>query len=124
MALKVHEHLIIRANINKPPTDVNYITKWVSGLVEAINMKILLGPYAVYSDMEGNRGLTVVSVIETSHVALHVWDEDSPAMLQLDVYSCAPVNIDTVNKFIDEFDPITIDYKFLDRSKDFIEITS
>lgn len=122
MSVKIHEHLIIRANINKPPTDVVYITKWVSDLIEAIEMKILLGPYAVYSDMEGNRGLTVVSVIETSHVALHVWDEETPAMLQLDVYSCAPVNIDIVRKFIDEFEPTHVDYKFLDRSKDFIEL--
>jgi S-adenosylmethionine/arginine decarboxylase-like enzyme len=24
---------------------------------------------------QGNRGITAISVIETSHIAMHVWDE-------------------------------------------------
>ena len=28
--------------------------------------------------MEGNRGITGIAVIETSHIAIHVWDEFNP----------------------------------------------
>ena len=73
-----HKHLIIRAELNNPPTCVEAIQDWMKVLVEKIGMKILMGPYAVYSDMIGNRGLTAVTIIETSHIAMHVWDEDEP----------------------------------------------
>lgn len=118
----VHEHLIVRANIKNPPTDTALLEQWLRDLVAAINMKILMGPYVVYSDMVGNRGITGVAVIETSHIALHVWDECDPGMLQLDVFSCAPVDIDTVLSFIEQFQPEHVDYKFFDRNGDYIKI--
>jgi S-adenosylmethionine/arginine decarboxylase-like enzyme len=65
-------------------------------LVDKIGMNILMGPYAVYSDMEGNQGLTAVTIIETSHIALHVWDEAEPALMQLDVYTCSALDINDV----------------------------
>jgi S-adenosylmethionine/arginine decarboxylase-like enzyme len=51
-------------------------------------MKILQGPFASYVTQEGNRGLTCVVMIETSHIALHVWDEEEPAFVQFDLYTC------------------------------------
>lgn len=120
--IKTHEHLIIRANIKKPSNDERYLEDWMRQLIDAIGMKLFMGPYAKYCEMEGNKGTTVVSIIETSHIAMHMWSEDSPGLLQLDVYSCAPVNIDTVLDFIDEFEPVHIDYKFLDRSNDLIKL--
>lgn len=116
----VHHHLVVRAELNSPPRDPIYITEWKRKLVDSIGMKILMGPYATYSNMEGNRGLTVATVIETSHIVLHVWDEESPGLMQLDVYSCAEFDKHTIFDAILEFDPVMIDYKFLDRSGDFI----
>ena len=116
----VHHHLVVRAELNSPPSDPIYITEWKRKLVDSIGMKILMGPYATYSNMEGNRGLTVATVIETSHIVLHVWDEESPGLMQLDVYSCAEFDKHTIFDAILEFDPVLIDYKFLDRSGDFI----
>ena len=84
-------------------------------LVEAIDMKILMGPYSVYSDMVGNRGLTAVTIIETSHIALHVWDECEPALAQLDVYTCSALNIDDVFGAIEAWKPTKIEYKYIDR---------
>ena len=78
-------------------------------------MKILMGPYAVYSDMVGNRGLTAVTIIETSHIAMHVWDEVDPALMQLDVYTCSTLDIEDVFEALKEFDPILIEYKYIDR---------
>ena len=64
----------------------------------------------------GNRGITGVVVIETSHIAIHVWDEPVPAMMQLDVYSCAefdPYRI--AEKIKVYFNKTKLDYKFLNR---------
>lgn len=81
-------------------------------------MNILMGPYAVYSNMVGNQGLTAVTIIETSHIALHVWDEVDPALMQLDVYTCSTLNIDDVFNAIEDFTPVRVEYKYIDREHD------
>ena len=110
-----HKHLIVRSEITNPPTDEDQIVTWARKLIESIGMKIMMGPYAKYCDMEGNRGITCVTIIETSHVALHIWDEDSPSLLQLDVYTCGDLDKKIVFNAIKEFDPIKTDFKYLDR---------
>jgi S-adenosylmethionine/arginine decarboxylase-like enzyme len=113
-----HKHLIIRAEITDPPYDAVDIKRWMKNLVEDIGMNILMGPYAVYSDMEGNQGLTAVTIIETSHIAIHVWDECDPALLQMDVYTCSALNIEDVFRAIEEFKPTKIEYKYIDRENE------
>ena len=113
-----HKHLIIRGELDNPPQDAVAICKWMSDLVDSIGMKILMGPYSVYSDMVGNRGLTAVTIIETSHIALHVWDEVSPALMQLDVYTCSTLNIQDVFKAIQQWNPQKVEYKYIDREHD------
>jgi S-adenosylmethionine/arginine decarboxylase-like enzyme len=110
-----HKHLIIRAEINEPPYDAVDIKRWMRNLVDKIGMNILMGPYAIYSDMEGNQGLTAVTIIETSHIALHVWDEVQPALMQLDVYTCSTLNVDDVFEAIKVWEPSKIEYKYIDR---------
>lgn len=114
-----HKHLVVRANIKTPPLekDIPFMIDWFKELVEDINMKILMGPYVVYSNMEGNRGFTGVTIIETSHIALHLWDECQPAMMQLDVYTCSTLDVETIFEKIKVFSPIDVDYVFLDRDK-------
>lgn len=113
-----HKHLIVRAEINEPPKSVVAIHDWMRELVDKIGMNILMGPYAVYSDMEGNAGLTAVTIIETSHIALHVWDEVSPALMQLDVYTCSTLDINDVFEAIKVWEPTKIEYKYIDREHD------
>jgi S-adenosylmethionine/arginine decarboxylase-like enzyme len=110
-----HKHLIVRATLTQPPQCADDIKTWMSKLVDAIGMKILMGPYAVYSDMVGNRGLTAVTIIETSHIALHVWDEVEPALAQLDVYTCSTLNVEDVFRAIEEWQPTKVEYKYIDR---------
>lgn len=117
-----HKHLLVRAQINNPITDTEKISEWILKLVETIQMKILHGPVSVYCNKIGNRGITGFAIIETSHVVLHTWDEDSPAILQLDVYTCSDLKIDLVFDALSVFHPTKIDYKFLDREYDFTEI--
>jgi S-adenosylmethionine/arginine decarboxylase-like enzyme len=99
-SLLVHKHLIVRAEINNPPVEENYLKSWLNNFIMDINMKIFMGPYVKYCTMPGNRGITAVAIIETSHIAMHIWDEVKPALMQFDVYSCG------------EFDPEKICKKF------------
>ena len=112
----IHKHLIIRAEANRVPTDENKLTIWMKDFIASIDMKILMGPYVKYCEMEGNRGITGIAVIETSHITIHVWDEPNPALMQIDVYSCAefdPYKI--AEKIKNDFDVVKIDYKYLNR---------
>ena len=110
-----HKHLIVRAELKNPPKSTADINSWMSELVDTIGMKILMGPYSVYSDMVGNRGLTAVTIIETSHIALHVWDEVEPALMQLDIYTCSSLDIEEVFEAIAQWEPSRVEYKFIDR---------
>ena len=113
-----HKHLIVRAELEEPPYSAIEIKTWMKNLVDKIGMNILMGPYAIYSDMEGNQGLTAVTIIETSHIALHVWDEAEPALMQLDVYTCSTLNIEDVFAAIKEFSPTKVEYKYIDRENE------
>ena len=111
----VHQHLIIRAEVNNPPKKEEQTINWLTDLVSKIGMKIVSGPHSKYVNKPGNMGITGVVIIETSHIAIHVWDEGSPALIQLDVYTCSPLNLDTVFEHIQEFEPVKVEYKYLDR---------
>ena len=114
--IKVHKHLIIRAEANRVPTDEEQLTEWLREFIDSIHMKILMGPYVKYCKMEGNRGITGIAVIETSHIAIHVWDEPNPALMQIDVYSCAEFDVDEIaEKIKQDFDVVKLDYKYLNR---------
>lgn len=120
----VHKNLIIRAEISNPPKEnkVDDTVIWLESLIHKIDMKILMGPYATYSNVQGNKGLTAAAIIETSHVVLHTWDECSPAILQLDVYSCAPFPLELIFSHLGYFLPSKVEYKFLDREHSLVEI--
>ena len=120
-----HKHLIVRADIGWCPKeeDLNKISDWIRSLIKKIDMKLLAGPYTTYVDEKGNKGMTSVAIIETSHIALHIWDEVSPGLMQLDVYSCADFNPrDIFDKVNELFQSIKVEYKFLDREKELLEV--
>ena len=86
-----HKHIIIRALCEKPPRDCEGAVEWWNELVDSIGMAkldIQNNPICGYVDTPGNAGLTICGIIETSHIAMHVWDESNPALIQLDVYTC------------------------------------
>ena len=60
-------------------------------------------------------------LIETSHIAFHVWDEEVPARIQFDLYTCSTLPIDIV---LDEcekyFDLVDYQYVVLDRNDGFV----
>ena len=121
-----HKHLIVRADIGWCPQeeDLNKISDWIRSLIKKIDMKLLAGPYTTYVGEKGNKGMTSVAIIETSHIALHIWDEVSPGLMQLDVYSCADFNPpDVFDKVNELFQTIKMEYKFLDREKELVEVS-
>ena len=112
----IHKHLIIRAEANRVPTDEEQLQQWMTEFVESINMKIFMGPYVKYCTMDGNRGITAVAIIETSHITMHIWDEPNPALMQIDVYSCAEFDPYVIaDKIKNDFDVVKLDYKYLNR---------
>ena len=116
--MKEHKHLIVRAEVSRPPMNEEDAKKSIVELIDMIDMKLLMGPFAKYVEVEGNRGLTVASIIETSHVVLHSWDEESPAVVQLDVYTCSGLEPSVVFDWLQRYEPIKIQHKFIDREFD------
>ena len=114
-----HKHLLVRAEVLEPPKDLKTTRIWLKKLINDIDMKILGGPYLKYCDNIGNRGLTAVTIIETSHIAMHVWDEDNPALVQLDVYSCKDLDEEIVFSYLYKFKPVRMSYRYFDRETNF-----
>lgn len=114
-----HQHLLIKANVSNPPTDEKHLERWLTELVELINMKVVIPARAKYVYAEGNEGLTGSVNIETSHIAIHIWDKWSPPEIQMDVYSCSCFEADTVLKKLDEFELIRAEYMMIDRNYGF-----
>lgn len=122
--LLVHKHLIVRAESKRPPKSEEEMINWLNSFISNIGMKTMMGPYAKYCNMEGNRGLTIMAVIETSHIVMHVWDEPYPALMQLDVYSCGEFDEHDICKQIaKDFELSKIEYKYLNRETGLTDIS-
>ena len=118
MELK-HKHILVRAEVLDPPKDLKMMKSWTKSLIKDIDMKILAGPYTKYCNVKGNRGLTCVTIIETSHITLHSWDENNPALVQLDVYSCKELDETIVFDYVYKFQPVRMSYRYFDRENNF-----
>ena len=116
--MPVHKHLIIRAEVNRPLRSEKETKKWLRNVVNKIDMKIIKGPYASYVSKEGNRGVTGVVMIETSHIAIHIWDETTPALVQCDVYSCAEFSSNEVLAEFLDMEVVKLNHIMLDRGKE------
>jgi S-adenosylmethionine/arginine decarboxylase-like enzyme len=118
----IHKHLLIRAEVQNPPKNEEETISWMRKLIKTIDMNILAGPYSSQVSKKGNKGLSGVAIIDTSHISIHTWDEQNPALIQLDVYSCKEFKKADVIDCLEEFKPITVEYKYFDRETNFIEV--
>lgn len=118
--MPLHNQLLINGYTNSAMKSEEAAVEWMQSLVDYIDMKTIKGPYAAYVDVEGNRGLTCTVMIETSHIALHIWDEPNPSEIQLDLYTCGELNLDKVLQKLEK-DLGLFDYHYLvlERSKGF-----
>lgn len=116
-----HKHLLINAKVNKPMKSEDEAIEFLKDLVASIDMKIIKGPFASYVEVVGNRGLTAIVMIETSHIAFHIWDEQSPALLQFDLYTCGSLDAELVLTTIDKsFEVTSLEYQLFDRKDGFV----
>jgi S-adenosylmethionine/arginine decarboxylase-like enzyme len=116
-----HKHLLVNAKVTKPLSSVSEGINFLGNLVRKIDMKIVQGPFASYVTKDGNRGLTATVMIETSHIAFHIWDEQNPSMLQFDLYTCSSLDHNLVLDYIDKHMGIeSMDWKLYDRENGFL----
>jgi S-adenosylmethionine/arginine decarboxylase-like enzyme len=116
-----HKHLLVNARVNKPMATEQEGIDFLTNLVDEIDMKIIKGPFASYVDKDGNKGLTAIVMIETSHIAFHIWDEVDPGHIQFDLYTCGELDLKKVLLiFGDYFDVETLDYVLFDREHGFV----
>lgn len=115
-----HKHLLINAKVHNPMNTEKEGIDFLTKLVNDIDMKIIKGPFASYVDKAGNKGLTAIVMIETSHIAFHIWDEMDPSLVQFDLYTCGKLDLDKVlTIFKNAFDVSSIDYVLFDREDGF-----
>jgi len=116
-----HKHLLVNAKVHNPMASEEEAINFLNTLVEKIDMKIIKGPFASYVDKPGNRGLTAIVMIETSHIAFHIWDEMDPGLLQFDLYTCGSLDLPSVfDEFTKAFDIVSMDYQLFDREDGFV----
>jgi S-adenosylmethionine/arginine decarboxylase-like enzyme len=115
-----HKHLLVNAKVKNPINTEEQGIEFLTDLVNQIDMKIIKGPFASYVDKDGNRGLTAIVMIETSHIAFHIWDEVDPGLIQFDLYTCGQLDLDKVMSiFKNTFDVQSLDYVLFDREHGF-----
>lgn len=103
----MHKHILVTAKVNSPTKDPQVIEKWLSDLVDKVNMEIFLPPVAKYCDDPNNAGVTGVVVITTSHASIHLWDH---GLLQMDLYSCKQFDEAEVIKHVESCFDVTWGY--------------
>lgn len=112
-----HKHILVRAHVSNPPSSPRKLNKWLKQLVKDVGMKVMMGPHSKYLDVKGNRGITGMVVIETSHSSIHIWDETTPALVQMDLYSCADFKEETVINRLKDFGLLGYEFFVVDRNK-------
>ena len=97
-----HHHFLLRGLINHVPDgfDTERTRLWIKKFLTAMRMEIEKGPYVSYITDQGHRGMTACWLIKTSHLAFHIWDEEKPAVLQFDFYTCGELDFDEIIKLL------------------------
>jgi len=116
-----HKHLLVNAKVINPMNTEEQGVEFLRNLVNSIDMKIIKGPFASYVAAEGNKGLTGVVMIETSHIAFHIWDEPNPGLLQFDLYTCGSLDVDKVMTILNNYFSVeSLEYVQFDRENGFV----
>ena len=116
-----HKHLLVNAKVKDPMNTEEQGIEFLKFLVNQIDMKIIKGPFASYVDAEGNKGLTAIVMIETSHIAFHIWDEPDPGLLQFDLYTCGSLDLHKALEILKSYFKVEeLDYVLFDRENGFV----
>ena len=96
-----HKHLIVRAELEKPPVDLNVVEEWVKKLGDG---EMISGAT--------DQGMFCSIVGSTNMVAARFWNPD---LLQLDVFA-SDIKPTDVFDHIEDFIILTKSHLFLDRT--------
>jgi S-adenosylmethionine/arginine decarboxylase-like enzyme len=113
--LREHKHVIVRAYVSNPPVHAESLSDWCKDVISSVGMKCVSGPHLVYSEMEGNKGYTAIAVLDFSHIAIHCWDEVSPALIEFDLFSCKDFDVNIVLTKLNEFGIVSYSTLIVDR---------
>lgn len=114
-----HKHILVKAEVNRPIKDEKDLKLFFYELVRNVNMKVVCGPTVKYVPSEGKEGLTGSVNIETSHAAIHIWDETAPPYIQFDLYSCSDFTADQVLRTLDAWMGLQkYEYVMVDRNEE------
>lgn len=119
-----HKHVLINLRVTAPPRDHEEVEAFLAFLIKRVNMKIARAdtlpknPMGYYCNTLGNQGATGTGILETSHTALHTWDEESPAKFHFDLYSCSDFEVQNILTLCQCFDIIDGTYIVIDRDED------
>lgn len=121
-----HKHVLINLKVLAPPRDHEEVEAFLSFLIKRVNMRIAKSdtlpknPMGYYCNTLGNQGATGTGILETSHTALHTWDEGSPAKFHLDLYSCSDFDVQKILTLCQCFDIVSGTYIIIERDDDLI----
>lgn len=92
---------MLHSDINEQHTEMlkNFLKVLATDILD---MKIVAGPVGAFVYDDGNVGPTAAVCISTSHLACHIWSEEKPARVELDVYSCKDFNVADVLRHLDD----------------------
>lgn len=122
---KLHKHLIVHAEVTNPPVkkDERFVEQWLTDIVHAMDMEVLKEASAEYCEQVGNRGMTAMVLITTSHMVLHTWDECEKPFIEFDIYTCSELDPEMAFKALEAFGAKNISWKFLDRYNGLTDLT-
>lgn len=121
---KNHKHFICNAFVKNPINDEESCKKWLTDLVEVVDMEILMPATAKYCDIPGNEGVTGTIVITTSHMSIHIWPEKDNPYIRMDVYSCKDFNSKSIIDYVDKtMGLVKGSYVVIDRNKDVLPLS-
>ena len=116
-----HNHLILRGTIRNVPTNLDAISikVWMERFIRSNGMKLQCDPVVSYVHDKENRGMTACCLLKTSHMAFHIWDEQDPALMQFDFYTCGILDVDNAVRLLNiKFHFYNYEYITLNREKE------
>ena len=111
-----HQQLLVKCWVTNPPKDVDVLNKWFIDLVATVGMHVVAGPTSVYVDYPGNEGLTGTVTLATSHASVHIWDSIVLPMVQFDIYSYKPFELNVVMGQFVNWGIINFEWMMIDRN--------
>lgn len=127
-----HKHMLIRAYVKNPLIDVDKTNEWFHELVSKVGMQIAVPAKSSYVTKEGNEGITGSVNLCTSHSSIHIWDQEAPAKIEFDLYSCSDFDLATILEHIDcemgliKYHSMTVDrnsvpFQIMHQDDDYVE---